>query len=210
MKANLPFLRDLNSFSLLGLLSLFIVSCGSYQNTSYYDNDGVYSSAERENTPVENKYSEQNMEKGNEYASQFKNMQNEYDYFTDVENYSSNNQDTVVVIENNSGYSRDYAGWGNNDHNVTINYYDNNWGYNNWGWNSWYGNNWGYNNWYSPYGVYYGNPYAYNGWNWGWNLGWNSWYGNSWGWNSWYGNNWYGIIGVAIIMDMDTTEEVEM
>ena len=46
------------AFSLIGLVAIFATSCGSYQNSSYYDNDGVYGSYERPREQVENKYSE--------------------------------------------------------------------------------------------------------------------------------------------------------
>lgn len=167
-------------FSLFGLLAVFVTSCGSYQNSSYYDNDGVYGS-EKTNTQTENRNSEQNIQQPNKYAQQFKNMQDEYTYFTDVDNYNSQTQDTVVTVYRNEA-NNSYAGWGNNSSDVTINYYTNGWGWNNWyspywgigwnwGWNSWYGNYWGWNSWYGP----------------GW--GWNNWYGTSWGWNGYYGRD---------------------
>ena len=168
----------------MGIVAILTTSCGSYQNSSYYDNDGVYGS-ERPVNQTENKYTEQNIEKSNKYAQQFKNMQDDYTYFTDVDNYNSQTQDTIVTVYRNES-NNNYAGWGNNSSDVTINYYNNNWGWNNWyspywgiGWNSWYGPNWGWG-WNSWYG---------GGW------GWNSWYGPSWGWNGYYGNNW-GFIPV--------------
>ena len=190
MKTFYPINSKNIAFSLMGLLAILTTSCGSYQNSSYYDNDGVYGS-ERPTTQTENKYSEQNLEKSNEYAQQFRAMQEDYSYFTDVDNYNSQKQDTVVTVYRNESNSN-YAGWGNNSSDVTINYYDNGWGWNNWyspfwgysnigwgagwGWNSWYGANWGWgwNSWYGP----------------GWGWGWNNWYGNNWGWNGYYGNNW--------------------
>ena len=174
MKAILLNLRKFNSFSLIGLLSLFVISCGSYQNVSYYDNDGIYSSNNNPQENYNNRYPEQNIEESNKYASQFKSMQYEYEYFTDVENYTSTEQDTAVVVYQNGDNTLNYAGWGNNSSDVTINYYDYGWGWNNWnspywgiGWNNWYGPNWGtgWNNWYGP--------------NWG--MGWNNWYGGYWG-----------------------------
>lgn len=167
-------------FSLFGLLAVFVTSCGSYQNSSYYDNDGVYGS-EKTNTQTENRNSEQNIQQPNKYAQQFKNMQDEYTYFTDVDNYNSQTQDTVVTVYRNEA-NNSYAGWGSNSSDVTINYYTNGWGWNNWyspywgigwnwGWNSWYGNYWGWNSWYGP----------------GW--GWNNWYGTGWGWNGYYGRD---------------------
>lgn len=172
-------------FSLIGLLAILTTSCGSYQNSSYYDNDGVYGS-QRTNTYTENKYSEQNIENSNKYAQQFKSMQDDYTYFTNVDNYNSQENDTVVTVYRNES-NNNYAGWGNNSSNVTVNYYTNGWGWNNWygnywGWNNWYGPGWGWNNW-------YGNYWGWNSW-YGPGWGWNNWYGNYWGWNSWYGAGW--------------------
>ena len=168
MKANLPFLRKIHLFSIIGILSVLVVSCGSYQNSSYYDIDGVYGAPQRYETNNENKYSEQNLEQSNKYSEQFRNMQDDYTYFTDVEDYSSELNDSVVTVYRNSNNNQQYAGWGNNASNVTVNYYDN------WGWNNWYSPYWGmgWNNWYGP--------------GWGWNTGW---YGNNWGCNAGWGWN---------------------
>ena len=65
MKTFYPINSKNIAFSLMGLLAILTPSCGSYQNSSYYDNDGVYGS-ERPTTQTENKYSEQNLEKSNE------------------------------------------------------------------------------------------------------------------------------------------------
>lgn len=194
MKTNLSILRKIHLFSFIGIASAFIVSCGSYQNTSYYDNDGIYGASERNEQANENKYSEQNMEQSNRYAQQFKNMQDDYTYFTDVEEYTSETNDTVVTVYRNnySDNNERYASWGSNSSDVSINYYNTGW--NNWyspywgmGWgNNWYGSNWGWNSWYGP--------------NWGWNnWGWNNWYGpnwgiyygNTWGWGGYYNNPYY-------------------
>lgn len=189
MKTKLPILRKIPMLFALGTLVFVVFSCGSYQNSSYYDNDGVYGNYDRNNDQVTNQYSEENLQNGNIYAAKFKTMQGEYqdqyEYFTDVDNYSSETENDTVVTVYNSKYnnSNRYAGWGNNNSDVTINYYNNGWG-----WNSWYGPNWGWgwNSWNQPY-------WGWNSWygaNWGW--GWNSWYGANWGWgwNSWYGPNW--------------------
>ena len=90
------------AFSLFGLLALVTTSCGSYQNSSYYDNDGVYGTTDRTNQQVVNKYSEANMEKSNEYTQQFRAMQEDYAYFTDVDNYESQDQDTAVTVYSNN------------------------------------------------------------------------------------------------------------
>ncbi|MBF02857.1 MAG: hypothetical protein CMP76_06135 [Flavobacterium sp.] len=182
MKANLPLLRKRHLFSLLGILSvMMLVSCGSYQNTSYYDNDGIYGSNQRYEVSNDNKYSQQNLESSNKYSQQFKSMQDDYTYFTDVEDYSSENNDSVVTVYKNYDTNSQYAGWGNNSSSVTVNYYDNSWGWNNWyspywgiGWNNWYGSSWGW-----------GRPYFGTSWGWGT-------YGPGWGWSSWYGPAYYG------------------
>ncbi|MEZ4853907.1 hypothetical protein [Flavobacterium sp.] len=182
MKTNLPNLSKIPSFFMLGILSLFVVSCGSYNNSSYYDNDGVYSSSEPSSVEMQSN-------NGAKYATRFKVMQSEYqdeyNYFTDVDNYSSEmqNDSVVTVYKNSYAGNNQYAGWGSNDHDVTINYYNNGWG--------------GY---YNPYwyGGYY-SPYWYNSWygpNWNWGFGWNSWYGagwsSYWGWGGYYSPYWYG------------------
>lgn len=181
--------------SVVGLLGITAVSCGSYQNVSYYDNDGIYGSDKREVVVNETQKTSENSS-SNKYKEYFGSNADRYsvdnqETFTDIESYSSATDSTSRVTQN-------YAGWGSNDRDITINVYDNSWGWNNWGWR----NYWGYrpyycgysywNNWYNPY-------WGYAGWygpSWGW--GWNSpyyggYYGwNNWGWNNWYGNGYYG------------------
>ncbi|MBA4134855.1 MAG: hypothetical protein C0525_09025 [Flavobacterium sp.] len=167
MKTYYLFSQRLSLFSVLGILTITATSCGSYQNTSYYD-DGIYGSSENKQTQ-----STTNSE-SNKYKEYFSNTE----IFTDVDNYSNVSTDSV---SNGQAYDRNNAGWGENAQSVTVNVYDNNWGWGYWN-NYWYGSywGWGWNNWYGP----------------GWGWGWNSWYGPSWnvgwglGWNSW--NNWYG------------------
>ena len=186
MKTNSFFTKKISIYSLLGFFALIVTSCGSYQNSSYYDNDGVYGSNEK---PKQKEESKSNNGYYKEYFSNL-NKDNEQ-VFTDVNKYSSYN-DTIKKngnINNNVNQNQsDYAGWGSNPDNVTVNVYGNNMGWNNFGY---YGSNWGYGS------GYYGN---YWGWNSGWygpSWGWNSWYGPSWGWgwNSWYGPSWYGNYG---------------
>lgn len=190
MKTNYLSGRNLSIYSLFGLVGLLASSCGSYQNSSYYDNDGVYGSSERPRTETENKYSEENVAQANKYKEYFGSYREEYpennEVFTDVENYSTQNNDSTKTDRN-----QNYAGWGDNSSdNVTINVYSNDyWG----GWNSpYYG--WGWNSWYSPR------------WNWGW--GWNSYYGSywnvGWGWGypysgwGWYSPYYYGYYGPGL------------
>ncbi len=42
MKTSTSLRQNSSHFYLIGLLSFLLASCGSYQNTSYHDNDGVY------------------------------------------------------------------------------------------------------------------------------------------------------------------------
>ena len=125
-------------FLLLFILAIGITSCSSFKNSSYDDNDGIYSSSRNETTLDENQtYTQVNQ--NSVYVDKFKNMQDEFEeteYFTDVDSYTSNETDTVYVNE------RSYAGWGNNSDEVIVNYYNNGW--NNWGYgyNSWYGPGW--------------------------------------------------------------------
>ena len=196
----------------LRLMSLFVgaitvISCGSYQNSSYYDDDGVYGPDNSVKTKrvVQNETTSGSY--SNAYAQQFKSMKEDFgptEVLTDVDNYKSA-PDTVYVKENGTRY----GGWGENQTNNNIVIVNDNWGWNNWGWNSWGMNGWGWNGWYgnnwgmNGWGMngWYGNNWGMNGWgwngwygnNWGMNgWGWNGWYGNNWGMNGWYGNGWYG------------------
>ena len=129
MKTYYPINPKNIAFSLLGLVAIFATSCGSYQNASFYDNDGVYSSYEHPREQITNRSREQNTDQSNEYAQKFRAMQDDYTYFTDVNSYqSSQAQDTIVSVYNNEYSNQNFAGWGNNAASVNINYYDNGWG----------------------------------------------------------------------------------
>lgn len=181
MKTNYPIHLKKCGFFFIGIVAIITTSCGSYQNVSYYENDGIYSTSTTKKESVSRTNNEVTPEKSDEYAQKFRAMQNDYTYFTDVDTYQSTSpQDTVVTVYNTDYNDQNYAGWGNNASTVTINYYNN--GY---GWNNWYSPYWGYSNAGWGWNSWYGN-------NWGW--GWNSWYGPNWGygWNAWYGNGYYG------------------
>ncbi len=197
---------------LIGIgLSLFI-ACGTYQNTSYYDTDGVYETEEKPAKRAEKVYVKETktQPKSNKYTEQFKAMRintNDNEYITDVDAYSSDSVrvDTVYVER------QQYAAWGNNStDDVTINVYHNGWGYNNWNyrpWNGWYhpnhwglnvsfgwgnyynyyGPSWGWNDWYYPY---YGGYYGYYGYNY-------PYYGGYYGYPYYYGGYYYGRNNVA-------------
>ena len=157
----------------LSLLSVFVVSCGSYQNTSYYDSDGIYGNSESKTTVAVTSEPAPN---NNQYKNYFESLQDpnakKDSTFTDVERYSSDSY-------NNQGSSSNSV-WGSDSGTTVVNIYDNSWAGNNLGWNNYWNWNigWGWNSWYGS--------------NWGW--GWNNWYGPNWGWgwNNWHGNSWCG------------------
>ena len=170
-------------YSVMGLLGLFLSSCGSYQNTSYNDNDGIYENGQTRRSEVAQNTS------SNGYTEYFGSLQdnNDVEIFTDVDNYRTADDSTQTT--ENRGYESGYSGWGSAADNVTVNVYGgNNWGYS--PWNYWYGpswgwgwnTGWGYSGWYGP-GLSIG---------WGWNNWYGPGYGYGWGWNNYYGNNWYG------------------
>ena len=180
-------------FSIFILINVLTTSCGSYKNTSYYDNDGIYGNPEVQRSETR----PQSNTKDSQYKDYFGSLQNtneKVEVLTDIDNYRSTDDSNQAV--GSDDYKTGYAGWGNNSNPISINVYDNNWawnGWNNyfygpgfgWGWNNWYGMNygWGWNNWYGP-----GPGYGYFGW------GWNNNYYNG---NGYYNNHNYsqGIRG---------------
>src|SRR5438067_2076005 len=63
MKTNSFSSKSLYSNLIVGLVSILMASCGSYQNSSYYDNDGIYGTPQRTtshynsySTPANNQY----------------------------------------------------------------------------------------------------------------------------------------------------------
>lgn len=180
-------------FSIFILINVLTTSCGSYKNTSYYDNDGIYGNPEVQRSETR----PQSDTKDSQYKDYFGSLQNtneKVEVLTDIDNYRSTDDSNQAV--GSDDYKTGYAGWGNNSNPTSINVYDNNWawnGWNNyfygpgfgWGWNNWYGMNygWGWNNWYGP-----GPGYGYFGW------GWNNNYYNG---NGYYNNHNYsqGIRG---------------
>lgn len=167
----------------LGLL-FGLSSCGSYQYVGV-DNDGIYGSSNPHVEYQEAVVEVQNNTSGNNYyknyfrekSLEYDNLVNDNAIFTDIDDYESAYVENDTIDNSYQGY----AGWGQSNSNVTINYIDNGW--NNWGWNAGFGlgwnswrwnrwNNWGWNNWgyYDPYYPYYGgfysswsyyNPYSY-------------------------------------------------
>ena len=158
-------------YSIIGFFSFLLTSCGSYQNSSYYDSDGIYGNTDVRNTE---KIAQNNS--SNYYKEYFNSLQNENqqtEIFTDVNNYSDYNPSNDTLQRLN----QDYADWGNNSNKTSINVYTNPWNMSlgfGWGFPS-YG--WGYD--YSWNYPFYGWGYSSFGWNypyygWGYpNYGWN-------------------------------------
>lgn len=86
MKTNITLRQNSSHFYLIGLLSFLLASCGSYQNTSYYDSDGVYGNST-------NRYAQANTSNtNNQYKDYFKSLQDDNqptEIFTDVDNYGN-------------------------------------------------------------------------------------------------------------------------
>src|SRR5690606_1583598 len=178
MKTNHIPIKKISIYSLFGILALLTASCGSYQSSSYYDGDGIYSGDRVERTAQANQNTQ-----GNHYKEYYGSLQEDNpEIFTDVENYDTSYSETPSV----QAAEARYAGWGENTDNITVNVYGSNWGLGYWN-NYWYGPSWGWgwNSWYGP--------------SWGLGWGWNSWYGGwgypyygYYGWPGYsYGGHWY-------------------
>lgn len=152
-------------------MGIMASSCGSYQNSSYYDNDGIYG----ESSNSQQRVASNENANSNYYQNYFSSINQEsQELFTNVDNYSTPVDTTATVEQTQQRTANGYNGWGNNNSSdVTVNYYGGGWYGAGWGWN-----NWGYNGW-------YGNGWYGAGW------GWNNWYGPGWGWNNWGYGGWY-------------------
>jgi hypothetical protein len=152
--------------SIIGFLSILsITACGSYQNSSYYDTDGIYGTTEagmrKRAIAKESAIAYQN------YFGALQDTKDTTTVFTDIDSYSSYSN-----TENENDQSS-YPSWGSNSQDININYYPNNWGlsfglgYQNYGFgwrNPYYGAYFPYNYWYDPYmiGWGYNNFYGFN------------------------------------------------
>jgi len=174
MKTKYLFGHKNSLYFVLGIFAILATSCGTYQNTSYYDRDGIYGSSESQNNTTSNPqyYSDNSHYK--DYFGSLQNKPQQDEIFTDVDSYSTNDYNNNDNSNSNQEYSASYSDWGNSADNININLYGGNWGWSNywgwnlgWGWNSWYGPayyGWGYNPWYAPY--------------YGWSFGWNPYINN--------------------------------
>ncbi|MGB5404247.1 MAG: hypothetical protein WBN13_09750, partial [Robiginitalea sp.] len=130
-----------------GLLGFLVISCGSYDQASYYDNDGIYSSpVERTErvVVVESPQPQTRTQPSDDdfYQNYFGEKSQELDeylegeVFTDADAYSSTSEiDSLRLEEGNyiQNYNNDYGGqpgWGDSGANVSINLYGGGgWGY---------------------------------------------------------------------------------
>lgn len=164
----------------LTLVGIFISSCGSYQSTSYYGEDGIYGSSDTPRVEVGSNNSisvpqkKQNTQKDSYYKDYFAEKAAEYDYindenvdvFTDANTYSSLELGANNSHENISS-NASYGAWGDNPTKINIHLYSNPrpyylyWGYA----YPWYFNDYYYDSFYDPF--YYRNYhryYGYRGW----------------------------------------------
>ncbi|MEN2413766.1 hypothetical protein [Flavobacterium mesophilum] len=152
MKTSTYLRQNSSYFYLIGLLSFLLASCGSYQNTSYYDNDGVYGKST-------NTYAQTTVTSTNsQYKDYFKSLQDANqptEIFTDVDNYSN----YAVNDSTQTASVAAYPGWGGYSTETSVAVYsDPSWYFGigfGWGY-PYYGYGWGY--------PYYGWGYPYYGW----------------------------------------------
>lgn len=181
----LCFIKSKIAFVVLSLtLGVLMVSCGSYTNSSYYDNDGIYSG--RSNTAQRTELPEvkETQPVQSSYFSQFQDIDYMQDngepigIFTDVDTYYGD-----------GSYSSGYAGWGNQTSDVTVNIYGGPY----WGWNGWYGSYWGWRPYWGWSSWYY--PSYYLSWNWGFGWGYYGWgYPYYYGYYPYYGYHYYNVV----------------
>src|SRR5688572_23276836 len=87
--------RKMSIYSIFGLAVFAFSSCGSYQNSSYYDRDGIYNSSDKQNTDSQNS-NNQSSNQNNQYKDYFGSLQNDkVEIFTDVDNYTSTYENTT-------------------------------------------------------------------------------------------------------------------
>ncbi len=101
MKTNLFFSRNATLYSLIGVISFLVASCGSYQNSSYYDSDGIYGNSAKE---AQNTSSKRYQE-----------------YFSSLNNENKTLSDSIQVT------NQEYPGWGDNPTTTSVNVYADPW-----------------------------------------------------------------------------------
>ncbi|MGQ7944821.1 hypothetical protein [Flavobacterium sp. WC2509] len=147
MKTNALITRKTPLCILIGFLGLIITSCSSYQNSSYYDSDGIYSTNSEKNVVNNSQPTAASVQ----YKGYFNSLQNTTgssgEIFTDVNSYGSNyNPENDSIQAPSTGY----ASWGSSPQETTVTVYNDSY------WSMGFG--WGY-----PY-YGYGYGYPYYGW----------------------------------------------
>lgn len=159
---------------LVGMLAMFLVSCGT-QNKVYNQNDGIYNSGARGNQG-ETATNDNQSDRSNYYKQYFNSKANVYSelsenaddvIFTDVEAYATSERmddQGNIIIEDN--YNDGYGAWGTNSNDLTVNIYNTGgFGYGHYyPYYGWYRNYWGYPFYYNYYGPSWGFTFG-----WGWN-----------------------------------------
>ena len=191
-------LKTKTQFIVLLGIALSVISCGSYEYAGY-QNDSIYEDSRQrvvisQESPTSNNsqyYENYFKEKTEEYALY---AEEDDAIFTDIESYEGD-----YIEENNATDGQNYAGWGGNNSDVTINVYGGH-SFNSIWWNNPYYTSWGCNNGYgygNVWGYGFNNFYNWNrplwldyGWGWGW--GWNRPYWNTGYYNGpYFGNGFY-------------------
>jgi hypothetical protein len=168
-------LRLKYQFLVVGLISFFLVSCGSHGDNSYSDTDGIYNTSNGSAPSQEVSSSE----KDTYYKAYFKSKEDTYSempqedlIFTDIEAYSTTeslDEEGFIVVDEYE--EAGYAGWGQNGGEVSVNfyagvgYYGGYWGIGYAWWNPFwfYGGYWGIGNPYWGIGYAWWNPICYYG-----------------------------------------------
>lgn len=166
MKTNTLSFKNATLYSLIGFLSVLATSCGSYQNSSYYDSDGIYGNTARETQTA----------LSTQYKNYFKSLGDGMTTLNDTINIPNQGyKETNIVNVYNDPWNMSFGigfgygwgdpffgyGWGypNYGYSWGYPYYGYGWGYPVYGWGWGYpGYGWGY----PGYGYGYNDNYSYN------------------------------------------------
>jgi hypothetical protein len=147
MKTNIFSFKKATLYSIFGFLSVLATSCASYQNSSYYDSDGIYGNSPRETQVVSS----------TQYKNYFKSLQENNEVLNDsiikIPNQGYTETNTVNVYNDpwNMSFGMGWGmGWG-----MGMGWGYPGWGYAGWGWG------WGYPGWGWGYPAY---GWGYPGW----------------------------------------------
>ena len=192
MKTNSFSSRAVFTYAFFGFFSVFILSCGGYQNVAYADRDGIYGSGDEPRQQAAPIFPE-----SNNYKNYFGSLQENTstpETFTNVEQYSSvsDSISSTAYSTPTTEYAQSNPAWENSATSINYNFYNTNWGMSNYWYNSYWNNPyyyWGFDYWYSPlyigwgyspYYTYFGGYYPYN-----------YYYYNPYAPNWYYSNNYY-------------------